>query len=77
MAKKSGALTVFAALGAAAAAAALWYKREEIRDLLDEAKERFCGSTEPEDEPEGWDDGEGDLIIDVTAEESGEETDGN
>ena len=70
MAKKRNLLGALVALGAvAAAAAAVYDRREEIRDLLNDAKERFCCSgDQTEDEAEGWEDGEGDLVIDITVE---------
>ena len=70
MAKKRNLLGALVALGAvAAAAAAVYDRREEIRDLLNDAKERFCTcGDQTEDEAEGWEDGEGDLVIDITVE---------
>ena len=83
MAKRNGTFGVLAAIGAvavaAAATAAVYYKREEIRDVLDDFADRF--RAEDADEDELPDEEEISLVIDITAEkdpseeeeESGEE----
>ena len=81
MAKKKGLLGTLALLGAAAAAtAAVYNRREEIRDLLNGAKERFFGSgDETAEETEERTDDEDALVIDITVEcepEKKEEEDG-
>ena len=74
MAKTKGILGTLLAVGtAAAAAAAVYYKREQIRDLLDDVAERFRVEDEAEDLPE--EEEECGLVIDVTVErEPSEET---
>ena len=83
MAKKNGTFGVLAAIGAvavaAAATAAVYYKREEIRGVLDDIADRF--RVEGADEEELPEEEEISLVIDITAEkdpseeeeESGEE----
>ena len=75
MAKAKGIWGTLLAVGtAAAAAAAVYYKREQIRDLLDDVAERFrVEISDEEDFPE--EEEECGLVIDVTVErEPSEET---
>ena len=74
MAKKKGFIgTVLTLSAVAAAAAAVYYKRDEIRELLEEAKERFSFEEELMDEEDVAEDGEGDIIIDITVEREPQE----
>jgi len=64
MAKKNNFLsTMTTRCAVVAATAAVYHKREELRELFRNAKECFCGDRTRETEPEGWEDGEGDIVI--------------
>ena len=74
MAQKKGFFGTLLTLSAVAAAtAAVYYKRDEIRELLEEAKERFSFEEELMDEEDVAEDGEGDIIIDITVEREPQE----
>ena len=77
MAKKNGFFGTLLTLSAVAAAtAAVYYKRDEIRELLEEAKERFFPEEELMNEEDIGEAGVGDIVIDITVEHEPEETDG-
>ena len=72
MSKKSSILgTVLALSGVAAATAAVYYKREEIRAFLEKTAERYFPASCDEDVAEAEDiaEDECDIVIDTTDEE--------
>ncbi len=73
MAKKGKKKSLFGAIAfisaAAAATAAVYANRKEIRALLEDAAERFLPvDDEPETEPESWEENDDtDIVIDRTS----------
>lgn len=71
MAKKAGLFSTIATLGViASAAAAVYYKRNEIREVLDEVIDRFLPDTDEPDtefETAADEETEKDIVIDQTA----------
>ena len=71
MAKKAGLFSTIATLGViASAAAAVYYKRNEIREVLDEVIDRFLPEKDEEDaelDSAANEEPEKDIVIDRTA----------